>query len=99
MTFKFWACGGIKFNEKCAILQISKCNNYSEGHLLIAAHGSEDHVARINSTVENSIVKKEIPWRKKIYNLLRRKLQISTPNYDETTTIYEEMCGLEHVYR
>ena len=60
---------------------------------------TEDHVARINSTVENSIVKKEITWRKKIYNLLRRKLQLSTPNYDETTTIYEEVRGLEHVCR
>ena len=105
MTFKFWACGGIKFDEKCAILQICKCNNYSEVHLLIAADGSviteltEDHVARINSTVENSIVKKEITWRKKIYNLLRRKLQLSTPNYDETTTIYEKVRGLEHVCR
>ena len=77
MTFKFWACGGIKFDEKCAILQICKCNNHSEVHLFIAAaDGSviteltEDHVAQINSTVENSTVKKEIPWRKKIYNLL-----------------------------
>ena len=39
-TFKFWACGGIKFDEKCAILQICNCNNYSEGHLLIAADRS-----------------------------------------------------------
>ena len=60
---------------------------------------TEDHVARINSTFENIIVKKEIPWGKKLYNLLRRKLQLSTPNYDETTTIYEELRGLEHVCR
>ena len=85
MTFKFWARGGIKFDEKCAILQICKCNNYSEAHLLIAADGSviteltEDYVARINSTVDNSTVKKEIPWRKKAttyyvenYNFLRK---------------------------
>ena len=69
---------GIKFDKKCAILQICKCNSYSEVDLLIAADGSviieltEDHVARINSTV-----KKEIPWQQKIYNLLRRKLQLS----------------------
>ena len=31
---------GIKFDEKCAILEICKCNNYSEVHLLIAADGS-----------------------------------------------------------
>ena len=40
MTFKFWACGGIKLDEKCAILQICKCNNYSEVHLLVAADDS-----------------------------------------------------------
>ena len=39
------------------------------------------------------------PWREKIYNLLRRKLQLSTPNYDKTTTIYEKVRGLEHVCR
>ena len=39
------------------------------------------------------------PWRKKIYNLLRRKLQLFTPNYDETTTNYEKARGFEHVCR
>ena len=46
----------------------------------------------------------------KIYNLLRRKLQLSTskyleklrlttPNHAETTTIYEKVRGLEHFCR
>ena len=61
MTFKF------KFDKKCAILQICKCNNYSEVHLLIASDGS--------IITENSIVKKEIPWRKKIYNFLRQTMR------------------------
>ena len=87
MTFKFWACGGIKFDEKCAILQICKCNNYSEVHLLIAADGSviteltEDHVARINSTVENSTVK---------------NLQLTT---SKTTTFYASSFILSKSYQ
>ena len=51
-----------------------------------------------------------LPWWKKIYILLRRKLQLSTPkyleklslttpNHAETTTIYEKVCSLGHVCR
>ena len=71
-------------------------------------HFQEVHVCLFDGFWTFHVLRTSLLWRKKIYNLLRPKLQLSTPkyleklcitapNYAETTTIYDKAHTLEYV--